>query len=59
MYVSDLPVLTVTRQGAANTHYNFRVHHDKVLHALQWLKLNKKFYTNIEIDLDLVQPPPS
>ena len=53
--VKDLPVLTITRQGATNTHHNFRVRRDKVLHALQWLKHNNKFFTDIEIDLDSVQ----
>ena len=56
--VSDLPVLTVTRQGAANTYHNFHVRRDKVLHALQWLKHNNKFYNNIEIDLDSIQQLP-
>ena len=56
--VSDLPVITITRQDAANTHHNFRVRRDKVLHALQWLKHNNMFYTDIEIDLDSVQHLP-
>ena len=56
--VSDLPVLTVTKQGAANTHHNFRVCRDKVLHGLQWLKHNNKFYTDIEIDLASIQHLP-
>lgn len=53
--VSDIPVLNITRQGAANTYHNFRVRHEKVLNALLWLKHNNKFYTDIEIDLDSVQ----
>ena len=53
--VSDLPILTVTRQGAANTHHNFRVRREKVLHALIWLKHNNKCYTDIKINLDAVQ----
>jgi hypothetical protein len=36
--VSDLPILTVTRQGAQGTHCNFRVRRDKVVNVLQWLK---------------------
>jgi hypothetical protein len=56
--VCDLPVLTVTRQGAQNTHHSFRVRRDKVLNALQWLKQNNKFYTDIEIDLGSIQNLP-
>ena len=56
--VNDLPVLTITRQGAANTHSNFRVRREKVLNALQWLKHNNKYYKDIEIDLDSAQHLP-
>ena len=56
--VSDLPILTIIRQGATNTYHNFCVCRDKVLHALQWLKHNNKFYTDIEIDLDSIQHLP-
>ena len=56
--VNDLPVLTISRQGAANTHHNFRVRREKVLSALQWLKHNNKFYSDIDIDLDSVQHLP-
>ena len=40
--VNNHPILTVTRQGAANTCHDFHVHQDKVLHALQWLKHNSR-----------------
>ena len=56
--VSDLPILTVTRQGAQGTHCNFRVRRNKVVSALQWLKYNNKFYMDIEIDFDSVQRLP-
>ena len=56
--VSDLPILTVVRQGAANTHHSFRVRRDKVLNALQWLKQHNRFYQDIEIDLDSIQNLP-
>ena len=56
--VSDLRILTVTRQGAQGTHCNFRVHRDKLVSALQWLKYNNKFYMDIEIDFDSVQRLP-
>ena len=55
--VSDLPILTVTRQAAQGTHCNFRVRRDKVVSALQWLKYNNKFYMDIEIDFDSVRLP--
>lgn len=50
MNINDLPVLTMLRQGQENTHHSFHVRRDKVLHALQWLKHNNKYYTDIEID---------
>ena len=53
--VNDLPVLTITRQGTANTHSNFRVRREKVLNTLQWLKHNNKYHKDIEIDLDSAQ----
>ena len=56
--VTDLPILTITKQGATNTYHNFHVRRDKVLYALQWLKHNNKFYTDIEIDLDSIQQLP-
>ena len=56
--VNSLPFLTITRQGAANTHSNFRVRREKVLNALLWLQYNSKFYKDIEIDLDSVQDLP-
>ena len=52
--VNELPILTLTRQGATNTHHSFRVRREKVLHALQWLKHNNRFYHDIEIDLEAV-----
>lgn len=48
--VSDLPVLLVRRSGADNTHSDLRVHRARVLAALQWLKVNNPFYSEIVID---------
>ena len=53
--VNELLILTVTKQGAANTYHNFRVHREQVLNVLLWLKHNNKYYTDIEIDLESVQ----
>ena len=47
MNINDLPVLTVLRQGRENIHRSFRVRRYAVLHALQWLKHNNKYYTDI------------
>lgn len=38
--VNDLPILVVRRHGAENTHRDFKVRRDRVLAALQRLKLN-------------------
>lgn len=57
--ISDLPVLTVLWKGAQNTCHKFRVHRENVLHALQWLKHNNRFYTDIKIDFDTVVQLPT
>lgn len=45
--LSDLPVLLVRRTSDDNTHADFRVRREKVLHALQWLKQNNPFYSDM------------
>ena len=44
--------------GAENSCKCFCVRCDKVLHALQWLKSNNKFYADIEIDMDAIASLP-
>ncbi len=34
---------------------NFKVHHDKVIRALQWLKENNCYYSDIIIDNKIIQ----
>ena len=50
----ELPILIVHRQAAENTHRDFQVRRDRVLAALQWLKLNNLCYSDITIDLDSI-----
>ena len=47
---SSLPVLVLRKQGADNTHADFRVRRAKVLSALQWLQSNNPCYKDITID---------
>ena len=42
----------VKKEGAANTHRDFRVRRGVVLHALQWLLAKNKYYLNVRINLD-------
>ena len=49
---SELDVIVVKKEGAANTHRDFRVRRGVVLHALQWLLANNRYYLNVRINLD-------
>ena len=42
----------VVRKGAANTHRVFHIRRGVVLHALQWLLANNRYYVNVRINLD-------
>ena len=46
----DIDVILVRKDGASQTHKDFRVHRSKILMALQWLKQNNKYYHNINVD---------
>ena len=48
---TELDIITVRKQGAKNTHHDFRVRKLVVLHALQWLLNNNKYYRNINLDM--------
>ncbi len=48
---TKLDIITVRKQGAKNTHHDFRVRKLVVLHALQWLLNNNKYYRNINLDM--------
>jgi hypothetical protein len=49
---NELDVIIVRKEGAANSHRDFRVRRAIVLHALQWLVANNKYYRNIHINPD-------
>ena len=49
---SELDVIVVRKEGAANTHHDFRVRRSVVLHALQCLLANNRYYLNVRINLD-------
>ena len=42
----------VKKEGAANTHRDFRVRRSVVHHALQWLLANNRYHLNVRINVD-------
>ena len=48
----DLNVIVVRKEGAAESHHDFRVRKSVVLRALQWLLSNNIYYHNVRIDSD-------
>ena len=49
-YRSELDIVLVRREGAANSHRDFRVRKSVVLRALLWLKEHNKYYRTIDIN---------
>ena len=49
---SELNIIVVRKEGAANTHRDFRVRRGVVLHALHWLLANNRYYLNVRINID-------
>ena len=47
---SELDVIIVRKEGAADSHCDFCVRRAVVLHALQWLLANNKYYHSIRIN---------
>ena len=47
---ADLDVIIVRKEGAAESHKDFRVKRSAVLNALQWLVENNKYYCDVTID---------
>ena len=47
---SELDVIVVRKEGAAQSHRDFRVRRSRVLSALQWLQTNNIYYRGINID---------
>ena len=48
----ELDIIVVRKEGAADSHHDFRVRRAVVLRALQWLLANKKYYRSVRIDPD-------
>ena len=55
---SELDVIIVRKEGAANSHRDFRVRRAVVLRALQWLIANNKYYHNVHINPDALSMLP-
>ena len=51
---SEVDVIIV-RKGASNSHRDFPVRRAVVLHALQWLVANKKYYHNVCINPEALE----
>ena len=47
---ADLDVIIVRKEGATDSHKDFRVRRSVVLRALQWLVENNIYYRDITID---------
>ena len=54
---SELDIIIVRKEGASNSHRDFRVRRAAALCALQWLVANK-YYRNIHINLEAVATLP-
>ena len=55
---STLDILIVRREGAAESHKDFKVRQSVVLCALQWLVENNVFYRDVTIDSTIVAQLP-
>ena len=51
---SELDVIVVRKEGANESHHDFRVRRSVVLCALQWLLANNIYYRNVRIDSDAI-----
>ena len=51
---ADLDVIVVRKEGAVQSHKDFRVRRSAVLNALQWLVRNNKYYHNVTIDTTIL-----
>ena len=57
---SELDVIIVRKEGASQSHWDFRVRRSVVHRALQWLITNNKYYRALNVRIDanaLVQLP--
>ena len=49
---TELDIIVVRKQGAADSHHDFRVRRSVVLAALQWLLANNQYYRSVQINSD-------
>ena len=56
---STLDVIIVRKEGAVETHKDFRVRRSVVLGALQWLVVNNNYYRDVTINHDVLALLPS
>ena len=49
---TELDIIVVRKQGAADSHHDFRVRRSVVLAALQWLLANNQYYCSVQINSD-------
>ena len=49
---TELDIIVVRKQGAADSHRDFRVRRSVVLAALQWLLANNQYYRSVQINCD-------
>ena len=55
---TTLDVIIVRKQGAAESHKDFRVRRSVVFTALQWLVLHNKYYNDVTINHDTLEQLP-
>jgi len=49
---SELDIIVIRKEGAANSHRDFHVRRAVVLRALQWLLTNNKYYRGVRLNPD-------
>jgi len=49
---SELDIIVIRKEGAANSHRDFHVRRAVVLHAPQWLLTNNKYYRSVHLNPD-------
>ena len=49
---SELDIIVIRKEGADNSHHDFRVRKTVVLCALQWLLANNKYYRGVRLNPD-------
>ena len=47
---NNIDIVVVRKEGTNSTHKDFRVRRSRVFNALQWLKLNNKYFNGISIN---------